>query len=357
MKHLPFYIFLISLCLWTACDKDGNQTDDLNDYIEQFNLKNDGAIMPVIVQGNVASDVFVLWLHGGPGGESTVYNDLITDVSDPLEERCAMVYWDQRGSGAAGGNYDKDDLTIDQYVEDLEKLVELLHLKYGEDIQLFLMGHSWGGMLGSAYLVEDDNQTNIKGWIDVDGAHNWPLGIQEVIDMFEYYAPVQIEAGNSKNFWEEVLEYIDNLDRNNLSKKEQMTLNRYGHQAGVKMTSDKVILAGSLGIDDLLDYTFDSPVDPIAMIANTFFVQNGMIDEFLETSFSEELTKVTIPSLFLWGAYDFVVPPGLGVDAYENIGSTDKEIIYFDRSGHSPMLSESDLFVKTITTFVDRIAD
>ena len=35
----------------------------------------------------------------------------------------------------------------------MEKLIDLLHVRYGEDIKIVLAGNSWGGFLGFAFLL------------------------------------------------------------------------------------------------------------------------------------------------------------------------------------------------------------
>ncbi|MCL2008189.1 MAG: hypothetical protein FWG77_08905, partial [Treponema sp.] len=62
------FIIICTLPSFGACD-----TLFLNDEYKEgdwFYLENAGAVMPVWVQGNIASDVFVIWLHGGGAGGS-----------------------------------------------------------------------------------------------------------------------------------------------------------------------------------------------------------------------------------------------------------------------------------------------
>ena len=70
-----------------------------------------------------------------------------------LEEDYAFVYYDPRGSGEAQGNAKPESFTVEQFVKDLEQLVYLVRHKYNNPT-LFLMGHSWGGGLGKAFLLE-----------------------------------------------------------------------------------------------------------------------------------------------------------------------------------------------------------
>ena len=115
----------------------------------------------------------MLLLHGGAWREAQGFNQLL-DVffSGPLEEDYALVYWDQRMSGSSTGTFPVEMLTMEQYVADLDALIELLKTRYGQDIGIFLMGHSWGGNLGSAYITTDDHADKLKGWINVAGSAN-----------------------------------------------------------------------------------------------------------------------------------------------------------------------------------------
>ena len=125
--------------------------------------------LPVWVKGNTASKTIIVYLHGGPGGGGSFGSSefLNSEFVEAVTEKYAMVFFDQRGSGSSQGHYDKSLMTEAQFVEDLDKLVILLQNKYGSDINVFLYGVSWGGYLGTAYLVTGENQNKIKGWIIV----------------------------------------------------------------------------------------------------------------------------------------------------------------------------------------------
>ena len=90
IKTLCFFILLAS------CQKEELWYE--GDY---FFLRHKGADMPIWVRGNTQSNIFILHLHGGPGGSSI--DEGVEKVYLPLESDYAMVYWDQRGSGASQG--------------------------------------------------------------------------------------------------------------------------------------------------------------------------------------------------------------------------------------------------------------
>ena len=165
-------MILIVLISFSSCQKLLLEPD----YHEGdfFYLENNKALMPVWVKGNQESGIFVIFLHGGPGLTSNTYAN--STSYKKLQESYAFVFWDQRTSGMAQGNPPKESLTLDQYVEDAEKLIMLIKSKYGVE-KVFLIGKSWGGALGTAYLIKQQNQDNIYGWVEIDGAHNLKDGV------------------------------------------------------------------------------------------------------------------------------------------------------------------------------------
>src|SRR5690554_1828223 len=98
MKHFTFIIILSAvLC---SCQKE--QIEIGTDVSETFYVENQGASMRVLVEGNTASKTILLFVHGGPGSSAYFYN---TDyISNHIEDKYAVAYWDQRNAGASQGN-------------------------------------------------------------------------------------------------------------------------------------------------------------------------------------------------------------------------------------------------------------
>lgn len=146
------YLWILLVILdFSSCQKQ-----DLSDLVDVLHVRRNNADMPAYIYGNATEKIFLIILHGGPGGSGLEYR--IGQYKEDLEEKYAVVYWDQRGQGMSQGNFDQSDITIAEIVEDVEALAITLRHKYGQDIQLFLMGHSWGGTLGSAVLTTENYQ-------------------------------------------------------------------------------------------------------------------------------------------------------------------------------------------------------
>ena len=174
-KVIPFLLIVVLITF--SCQKD-----DYSLVSDAFRVRNGNADMPVYVHGNNSEYIYIIFIHGGPGDSG--YANRAGKAATELENKYVMVYWDQRGQGMSEGKYDSEDITIDIMAEDLHALILVLKSKYGDDCNFFLLGHSWGGTLGTAYLLKNDYQNEITGWIEVDGSHDFPKINIETIKMF-----------------------------------------------------------------------------------------------------------------------------------------------------------------------------
>lgn len=335
--------------LISGCEKNDFELTKQAD--EFFFLRNKGADMPVWVSGNTASKTFILFLHGGPG-DSALGAKVLFDFAEEIEQSYAMVYWDQRSSGSAQGHFDNDLLSIDQFVDDLDKLVVLLKNKYGSDMKLFLMGHSWGGHLGNAYLIDEERQSKIDGWINIDGGYSFSKIANHAKPMLIENAIQQIALSNNIAEWTEILEWCQSKDTL-ITHHEILQINKFGHIASSLLRNS--IAAGiTPSAQDFLNMIFFSPVSNLAPGANRSPNMNNFVEEIVDIDVYHELKNVTIPSLFMVGKFDFIVPPLAVNDAFQKIGAGEKEMVIFEHSGHSPYISETLLFNRTVINFVEQ---
>ncbi|WP_282160833.1 alpha/beta fold hydrolase [Ulvibacterium marinum] len=307
-------------------------------------VRHKDADMPAYIKGNGSEKVFLITLHGGPGGAGLGFQG---NAFDQIEDKYGVVYFDQRGSGMSQGNYSEDDVTIDLMAEDVLALVKMLKRVYGNDSRFFLLGHSWGGALGPATLLKD--QSEFLGWINVDGSHSPKDLYFEYIRNFERVGAAQIELGNSVPFWESVYGELDEVDRNTVSLDDFNRLNSLAFDAEESLIDDNFINNVEVGGIDISDYNV------LTFFWNILKIQSILDEDIIgELSFTERLSEITIPSLILWGKYDMVVPEFYAQEAFDNLGSAEKKLVIFERSGHSPMFSESNQFAREVLQFMDQ---
>jgi pimeloyl-ACP methyl ester carboxylesterase len=338
MKKYKFLIVVLAAIYFFASCDDELLNDEYKGG-DWFYLENKGAVMPVWVRGNISSNVFIIFLHGGPGGTSL--EAAISPVHKQLQNDYAFVYYDQRGSGGAQGNSKPENLTVEQFVEDLEKIVHVVRYKYKNPI-LFLMGGSWGGGLGTAYLLKETNQQYISGWIGRDTAHNLEEGMILSWEWVKNRANEKIDAGIDVNYWRKELNWY-----NNTSPSWNNKINRH---------SDNVNKLDGYYYDPSNNTEFPrwtAPLPLLFFLNSDYIMKHFNLDNF---NLSPEMYKIKLPSLILWGRHDGILPVELAQDAYDNLGteSSDKYLYIFEYSAHSPEREEPELFVERVKEFVEK---
>jgi pimeloyl-ACP methyl ester carboxylesterase len=342
MKKIFFILLTISFL--ASCQKEQISTG--TNISDNFHLQSEGAAMPIQVFGNMASKKILFIVHGGPGGNSIAYrNDY---VINNVEKEFAIVYWDQRLAGASQGNSGSSDIAL--FKSDLKKVVQLVKSRYGNDKQLYIMGHSWGGYLTPYFLTDENNQDMFKGWIQVDGAHNYYLNDSLTKEMLLFYGKKEIAANKNKDKWQPIVDYC-NAHAYNESFDVAFQLNSYAGQA-----------------EGYLDEVANKPGSTLQQIsqsgANNFPItaqlsnlyNSALVLKIDRQTYpiptSPNLKKLKLPTLLLWGKYDFVCPQGLIKDIRKNVSSKDITEKIFEKSGHSPMGNEEDLFWRTVVDWV-----
>ncbi|WP_431126258.1 alpha/beta fold hydrolase [Flagellimonas flava] len=324
-----------------SCSKE---SEDLTALRETIFVRHKNADMPARIFGNASEKVFLIILHGGPGGTGLEYR--VNTIRTEVEKNNAVVYFDQRGSGSSQGSYSEKEVSIDLMAEDVLALAKVIKAKYGEDSKLFLMGHSWGGALGPATLLKDQN--DFLGWVDVNGAHD-PKGLYDNYQIaLPEMADEQIALGNSIAYWERLRTLANTIGPYSLQN--YYSLNRAANGVAQVLAADDVIN------EAVADFGNDTPSEkPLTVNWNKNQIGRILDEKGLNenVSFTNRLSEITIPSLVLWGTYDIVVPTLYAQEAFDNLGSDDKEIFIFERSAHSPMYTEPDLFAQKLIEFIN----
>jgi pimeloyl-ACP methyl ester carboxylesterase len=344
VKHLILLIIIFSpFCI--SCQKE-KITFGTN-VSETFYLDNNKASMRVLVEGNTSSQVFLIFVHGGPGASYLFYN---TDyISQNIENKYAVVYWDERNAGASQGNSNGQYLNLPQMTDDLKKAIQLIKNRYGQNSSVFVLGHSFGGLLTSSFITNDNNQSMVKGWIFVDGSHNYPLNDTLTRQMLLTIGQQQIALNKNTDKWEKIILYC-NAHVGSFTKEESEQLSSYASDAETYIDVVKKINILNLIKENAVKYEW--PLT--SMLVNYLYSSNASFNEDLyKTEFSTSLHKVTIPTLLLFGKFDFICPSDLGMDILNRINTNDKKMVISPISGHNMMFQDEVFFCKEVNDFID----
>lgn len=342
MKNLIISTSILLSIILVSCEKENFFEGD------HFFVRNAGAEMPVYVKGNIQSGTFILFLHGGPGGNASLPSFM--PVSKELENDYAFAYWDQRGSGLSMGNPDASTFTVEQFVDDLDLVVETIKRRY-QNPRIVFYGISWGGALGSAYLSTQNYQEKIDGFICMDSGHNLVEGLPKSVVFVKEYAQQQIDQGIDVAYWTEARDWCakvpDMTVKENYFKYDGYltNTNAYRKDPNQEVQGPEV---GAFG-------TMNSYLSLSLFFNGQYLVPNFNI---LELNLSDVMAKIITPTMVIWGRHDGVNTIEMGYDAFNSIGGPDfqdKELVILENSAHEGYIEEQELFIHTFRRFVNSL--
>lgn len=311
---------------------------------EYLFIRHKNVDMPLWVRGNTESDVFIVYLHGGPGGSSFI--DIQNNFFGKIERHFAMVYYDQRASGNSIGRSDKSLLTLDQFVEDLDVIIQYIQQKH-DPSKIILMGHSWGGTLGTAYLLNDENQSKIDAWIEIDGGHNLGQNAYEYSrDYVLQYSKSQYMNApeKEKKEWCEIIDYYDGI--NNWRNTDVIIQHSKNVTKVHGYFYDQKKREGLVGLEQVLF----SETDFLALLSQNYNVIENM--DVWHYDYTNRLNEIKIPTLLLWGLRDGILPVQLAYEAKDALQLEDDCFYVFQKSGHSPHYEQTELFNQKVLEFL-----
>jgi pimeloyl-ACP methyl ester carboxylesterase len=340
-------IIISAILFLVGCQKE--EISEGKSISNTFYVQNEGAAMRVLVEGNIASKTVLLFVHGGPGSSSYFYNSEY--ISNNIEDKYAVAYWDQRDAGASQGGVNEEQHTLKTMTTDLKKVIQVLKSRYGKEVNVFMLGHSFGGMLSASFVTTENYQEMIKGWIMFSGAHNYPLNDELTKTGLIYYAEQQIAQKKKVSEWTEILNFCKSITSGKVTGEQSAKLNTYATDTEAYFEEVKPY--------SIVNIVKENAVKQKYAITSTFFnlsySQSSKINiELFDYELSSKLSKVTIPVLTMYGKYDLICPPKLGDDVFNNISSKIKSQVILPNSSHGGMLQDEELFCAEVNNFIKK---
>lgn len=112
---------------------------------EKTFVEINGAKQGMFLQSENINNPVLLFLHGGAGSPEIAFN-----AKHPagLEQLFTVCWWEQRGSGISfNRKITPQEMAMEQMVSDTIAVTRYLCHRFGKQ-KIYLMGHSWGSLLG-----------------------------------------------------------------------------------------------------------------------------------------------------------------------------------------------------------------
>jgi pimeloyl-ACP methyl ester carboxylesterase len=148
----------------------------------------DGVRLHIRIKGWMADRPPLLYLHGGPGGGLNLAA-FETCAGPYLETSFPVVYLHQRGVLRSQGP-GKTNQSLALHIQDIRTAVTFIRRRFQQP-RVHLLGHSWGGFTGCAYLSR--YASTVAGFVAICPVVSFPLIQQEL------YALVSKKTGASGN--------------------------------------------------------------------------------------------------------------------------------------------------------------
>ena len=270
----------------------------------------------------------VILLHGGPGASEAA---LFRHFNSELENEFLMVYWEQRGTGRSyRSSIPPESMTIDQFVRDLDEVVELVRNRYNKH-RVVLLGHSWGSAIGLLYAAR--HPAKVAAYV----------GVGQVADMREgerlSYEFALREARRRKKA--DAIEALQTIGPPPHTVSEMLTsrrwVERFGGSFHAGLSTGRLVWTAWQTDEANL-------IDLIKFGRGNRFSLDQLWDEFRTLDIDDRLTRFEVPVVFMLGRHDFQVPAVLAARYFERIDAPAKRLVWFEDSAHNPPFEEPDRF-------------
>jgi len=307
-----------------------------------------GINQSVSIRGTDRRNPVLLYIHGGPGYVSI---PMSWWFSRGLEEYFTVVQWDQR---AAGKTYLLTDpakvaptLTPDRMIADTEEMAAWARKEFGKD-KIFVLGHSFGSFLGLqlaerhpewlyAYIgvcqLIDGPESERRGWrFAMDGARR--AGNAGAVGELEAIAPYGAPG--------RIIPIKDIY-------VERKWVSYYGGVMAYRRDNS--------ADGDLAQLSPDYSDQEIGHIWDgNKFATPYLLPEVVALNLTST-SKLSIPLILFEGRHDRTVNSEVAATWYDTVKAPDKQLVWFEHSGHMPMTEEPGKFLLSLLRFARPIAE
>ncbi|MGL4562926.1 MAG: alpha/beta fold hydrolase [Brevinema sp.] len=322
-------------------------------------MKTQNSYHPIYVRGNPNADTYILWVHGGPGSSGLYYGDM-EEVAQ-LHKKYRVVYWDQLSSGGTFGTPDASEFTISNFAEHVQGILNIVQKKY-KPRNMFLLGHSWGGLLSAYYLIANGDTTlsqkrqrQFKGFINLNPVWDVQDTLTNGTKFVTNFANEQIAKGKDTKQWKKILTWYK--EKNGVFRGQDVT----DHFNYVDLAGGMVVKRKRR--DELLakltvKMVFNSPFE-----FYSYYDSQRAIRTYLDISQCSlvhsnkpNVSAINIPTLVMAGKMDKIACLEDTKRWYKVLSDgkslTDFPLVEFEHSAHAIFIDEKDRYIQVIDKFI-----
>jgi proline iminopeptidase len=262
------------------------------------------------VQGDPTAPVLIAH-HGGPGVSD---HTLMTNSFAAFADRFRVITFDLRGNGVSGDN---PPYTHEQWAADIDGLREWAGVE-----QIVMAGHSYGGVMALEYVTRYPERVRALMLCDTAADGAWRVNCRKQAELSD-----------------RVTLDMERFDRTFAGQARDDDDLREAFRAILPLYS---YVDDRTGLDELVNSVV------IHHRTHNFAFSNNLPGYDV----TDQLSAISCPTLVVVGREDWITP----VSESEKLAAAipDAQLTIFERSGHSPMSDEPELWRTTIADFLTR---
>lgn len=286
----------------------------------------------ITIRGKNVNRPVLLFLAGGPGGSELVWT---RKYLAKLEDHFVVVNWDQPGAGKSYNAVPIASLTPERYVLDAHELLQMLRSRFDQN-KIYVLGESWGSILGIklvqkypdlfyAYIGSGQMVNTTKN--DVMG---YVFAIKQAINRGDHKTVESLQRNGSPPYLGDgmFMKYTAYM----------MALNNYmyAQAAGEGTDGNRILdlLGTEYGLIDKVNW-FRGLIDGFTVV----------YPQLADLDFTTQANQLNVPVYFVVGRWDVNAMASLVERYYTGLQAPHKELIWFEKSGHTPIYEEPNKFV------------
>lgn len=280
------------------------------------------------------SDAVLLFLHGGPGFTAAYRAYLLAAEKLP----CSLVFYDQRGTGKTLMRNKTGKPAFSALLEDLYATVAYLKKKYKTD-KLLLLGHSWGSVLGSEYVLRHGN--TVSAYIGMGQVVNMLQGEAAAFAELERRVRIKNRKRDIRKC-EKLEQRLSFEDRKAFRKSRRglgMLQLRYGFYPNL-----------FTGIKDVLKSPVFHMKDIPFLILS--LLKSSRLDQFLWEYDAAMQPAFPLPVYYILGVNDWQVPSTVASRFFDRISAPRKHLFWIPDAGHSADMDNPAAFWNAVKNII-----
>jgi len=321
-------------CAYTPKIRLASGEVDPASITEEFPIRIGGIKQYMMIRGADRNNPILLYIHGGPGKSEMPLQRI---YNSELEKHFVVVTWDQRGAGKTNRILgDVKDFTLKAYLDDTREVVQYLKQRFGHE-KMFLVGHSWGSLLG--LLTVHESPRDFYAYVGIGQITGLQQNIVETYRRAKQYATeennerilsklagMQIDEGDFSDVRLRDILYVRNYVRRKMPEHNMKmiypTLVRKSVFSPEYSTFD--VIRGLIGISGSIDFLKQNNLSSIDMY--------------------KIVRKVEVPFFIFSGVQDALTDPALTRAYFDYLEAPYKKFVLFEKSTHHPNYEETERY-------------